>query len=209
MISPDTLIQLKAFARQDGMLLALFWTASFAMTMMAPQSIWGNVLAMATPFFMGWRTTLFRDGALDGVISFRRAAAHGIYSVFYASLVFALVQYVYFRFLDNGTFLGIMSDGVKVIEDLYKQQGLNTSEITQSLETMRSISPVQWAFMLMLQNITIGSLLALPVAAISAMRLASSGCAESVLNKRVSSVLPVSSVLSDTDDAEWPASLAI
>ena len=61
--------------------------------------------------------------------------------------------------------MGIMSDGVKVIEDLYKQQGLNTSEITQSLETMRSISPVQWAFMLMLQNITIGSLLALPVAA--------------------------------------------
>ena len=165
MISPDTLIQLKAFARQDGLLLALFWTASFAMTMMAPQSIWGNVLAMATPFFMGWRTTLFRDGALDGVISFRRAAAHGIYSVFYASLVFALVQYVYFRFLDNGTFMGIMSDGVKVIENLYKQQGLNTSEITQSLETMRSISPVQWAFMLMLQNITIGSLLALPVAA--------------------------------------------
>ena len=157
MISPDTLIQLKAFARQDGLLLALFWTASFAMTMMAPQSIWGNVL--------GWRTTLFRDGALDGVISFRRAAAHGIYSVFYASLVFALVQYVYFRFLDNGTFMGIMSDGVKVIEDLYKQQGLNTSEITQSLETMRNISPVQWAFMLMLQNITIGSLLALPVAA--------------------------------------------
>ena len=49
MISPDTLIQLKAFARQDGLLLALFWTASFAMTMMAPQSIWGNVLAMATP----------------------------------------------------------------------------------------------------------------------------------------------------------------
>lgn len=165
MISPDTLIQLKAFARQDGLLLALFWTASFAMTMMAPQSICGNVLAMATPFFMGWRTTLFRDGALDGVISFRRAVAHGIYSVFYASLVFALVQYVYFRFLDNGTFMGIMSDGVKVIEDLYKQQGLNTSEITQSLETMRSISPVQWAFMLMLQNITIGSLLALPVAA--------------------------------------------
>lgn len=165
MISPDTLIQLKAFARQDGLLLALFWTASFAMTMMAPQSIWGNVLAMATPFFMGWRTTLFRDGALDGVISFRRAAAHGIYSVFYASLVFALVQYVYFRFLDNGTFMGIMSDGVKVIEDLYNQQGLNTSEITQSLETMRSISPVQWTFMLMLQNITIGSLLALPVAA--------------------------------------------
>lgn len=166
MISPDTLIQLKAFARQDGLLLALFWTASFVMTMMAPQSIWGNVLAMMTPFFMGWRTTAFRDGALDGVISFRRALAHGIYSVFYASLIFALVQYVYFRFFDHGTFMSIMSGGVKVVEDLYKQQGLNASEITQSLEAMRSISPVQWAFMLMLQNITIGSVLALPVAAL-------------------------------------------
>ena len=166
MITPATLLQLKAFARQDGLLLALFWTASFALTMLAPQSIWGNVLAMSTPFFMGWRLCAFRDTALDGEISFRRGVAHGVYSVFYASLVFALVQYVYFRFLDHGTFMGIMNDGVKVIEEVYRQQGLDASELTKSIETMREVTPVQWAFMLMLQNIFVGSLLALPVAAV-------------------------------------------
>ena len=171
MITPATLSQLKAFARQDGLLLALFWTASFAMTMLAPQSIWGNVLALATPFFMGWRLCTFRDVALDGEISFRRGVAHGIYSVFYASLVFALVQYVYFRFLDHGTFMGIMNDGVKVIEEVYRQQGLDASELTRSIEAMREVTPVQWAFMLMLQNIFVGSLLALPVAAVCKRKL--------------------------------------
>lgn len=165
MINPTTLIQLKAYARQDGLFLGLFWTASFALTMLDPKAIWGNLLAMMTPFFMGWRLSAFRDEALDGVISFRRGFAHGIYSVVYASLVFALVQYVYFRFLDNGVFMGIINDGIMLIENIYKEQGISMTEITQTVEAMQSVTPVQWTFMLMMQNIFIGFFLAVPVAA--------------------------------------------
>ena len=166
MINAATLIQLKAFARQDGLLLGLFWTASFALTMMSPQSPWGNILAMATPFFMGWRLCAFRDSALNGVISLRRGLAYGVYTVIYASIIFALVQYVYLRFIDNGTFMGILDDGVKVVKMVYEQQGMSTAELTQAVESMHSVSPLQWVFMLMMQIIFLGSLLALPVAAL-------------------------------------------
>ena len=71
----QALIQLKAFARQDGAIVALTWTASFALTLLSSQTPYGSLLAIATPFIIGWRLIKFRNYALDGIISFRRALA--------------------------------------------------------------------------------------------------------------------------------------
>ena len=81
MIKLDNLIQLKAFARQDGALLSLLWTASFAAVIYAPQTPLGNILALATPFFIGWRLASFRNYALNGVISFRRGFAYSVFTL--------------------------------------------------------------------------------------------------------------------------------
>lgn len=91
MINVAHLVQLKAFARQDALLLALLWAASFACIMMLNAGLIGNILALATPFLVGKRLAAFRTQALYGVISFRRAYAYSLYVFIYASLVFALV----------------------------------------------------------------------------------------------------------------------
>ena len=90
MINVQTLIQLKAFARIDGLWLALLWTSSFACLMYPPLSILGNLLLLMTPVLMTWRVIKFRNYALDGSISYRRAFAYGCYMTFYASLIFAM-----------------------------------------------------------------------------------------------------------------------
>lgn len=72
MINVAHLVQLKAFARQDALLLALLWAASFACIMMLNAGLIGNILALATPFLVGKRLAAFRTQALYGVISFRR-----------------------------------------------------------------------------------------------------------------------------------------
>ena len=59
-------------------------------------------LAVISPFFLAIRLKRFRDQARDGAISFRRALAFCILAFFYASLLFAVAQYVYFRYIDNG-----------------------------------------------------------------------------------------------------------
>ena len=92
MINVISLIQLKAFARQDGFLLFLLWIASFALIVHDPASSWGSLLAMATPFFVGWLLVKFRDYALQGVISFRRALAFSVFTFFYASMLFAVAR---------------------------------------------------------------------------------------------------------------------
>lgn len=48
MINVAHLVQLKAFARQDALLLALLWAASFACIVMLNAGLIGNILALAT-----------------------------------------------------------------------------------------------------------------------------------------------------------------
>lgn len=164
MINVTALIQLKAFARQDGFLLFLLWIASFAVIVNNPASSWGSLLAMATPFYVGYLLARFRNFALDGVISFRRALAFSLYTFFYASLLFAVAQFVYFRYLDNGTFMTMLLTSVKALEPVYRAQGISLSELQQSLSMIGQLTPVETAFIFMMQNILIGTLLSFPIA---------------------------------------------
>lgn len=164
MINVTALIQLKAFARQDGFLLFLLWTASFAVIVNNPASSWGSLLAMATPFYVGYLLARFRNFALDGVISFRRALAFSLYTFFYASLLFAVAQFVYFRYLDNGTFMTMLLTSVKALEPVYRAQGISMSELQQSLSMIGQLTPIETAFIFMMQNILIGAILSFPIA---------------------------------------------
>lgn len=164
MINVTALIQLKAFARQDGFLLFLLWIASFAVIVNNPASSWGSLLAMTTPFYVGYLLARFRNFALDGVISFRRALAFSLYTFFYASLLFAVAQFVYFRYLDNGTFMTMLLTSVKALEPVYRAQGISISELQQSLSMIGQLTPIETAFIFMMQNILIGAILSFPIA---------------------------------------------
>lgn len=162
MINVAHLVQLKAFARQDALLLALLWAASFACIMMLNAGLIGNILALATPFLVGKRLAAFRTQALYGVISFRRAYAYSLYVFIYASLV----QYAYFQFLDNGAFAELITTTMKQVAPVYEQNGVSKEEIKNSMDLITMITPVQWAFMFMMQNLFIGAIISLPIALI-------------------------------------------
>lgn len=164
MINVVALVQLKAFARQDGFFLFLLWAASFAATVMNPMSSWGTLLAIATPFFVGWLLVRFRNYALDGKISFRRALAFSFYTFFYASLLFAVGQYVYFRFFDHGSLLTMLMDSMKVLAPMYQAQGISLGELQHSLAMIGQLSPIEVAFIFMMQNFLIGFILSFPIA---------------------------------------------
>lgn len=162
----EKFIQLKAFARQDAIFLLLLWIASFACITIVPAGALGNLLALATPFLIAWRLSKFRDQALDGHISFRRAFAYSVYTFFYASLIFALAQFAYFRFLDHGTFAGIITESMKLLAPMYEQNGLSKAEINQSINQIAMLTPIEWSFVFMMQNLTVGVIASLPVAAV-------------------------------------------
>ena len=166
MINVTALVQLKAFARQDGGILALAWIASFVLMIYAPNQPFGNLLALATPLIVGWRLCAFRNYALDGKISFRRGFAYSCYTFFYASLVFALGQYVYLKYIDGDSIRSMLTETVRVLTPLYQQQGLTTKEINAAAQMMTALKPIELSLIFMMQNLMIGLMISLPLALI-------------------------------------------
>ncbi len=156
MININALRQLKAFARQDGALLALLWALSFAFNVMNPSSSLGSILTILTPFFVGWRLLSFRNYALDGYISYRRALAYCMYTFFYGALLFGVLQFMYFKFLDGGRFMSMVSTVMLSMTKAYKEQGLDAGNLKDAVTMLGELKPLELAFILMMYNLFIG-----------------------------------------------------
>lgn len=166
MINVVALIQLKAFARQDGAILAAIWTASFLLAMYSPQSALSSLLAVSTPFVVAWRMRSFRNNALDGQMSFKRGLAYACYVFFYGSLLFALVQFVYFRFLDHGQFMSLFDQSLKMFAQTYQDAGVPQTEIDNTYAMFRQMKPVELSFIFMMQNLLLGFVMSMFLALI-------------------------------------------
>ncbi|MBM6993210.1 MAG: DUF4199 domain-containing protein [Prevotella sp.] len=162
------LLQVKAFARQDGVFLALLWIAGFLLMMLVPTSSWGNLITLSTPFFVGWLLIRFRNNALDGELSFLRGYVYSCYTFFYASLIFAVAQYIFLRYFDNGALMTMLLNSINVLEAAYKESKMSgsstTAELRQALSLIGQMSPIQLTFTFMMQNLFFGAILSLPIA---------------------------------------------
>lgn len=171
----EALKQVRAFARQDGVILWLVWLVSFAMLRLSPQMALGNLLVLSTPFVVAWRLKVFRDDALDGAISFRRGLVYSFYTFFYASLLFGISQYVYFRFLDHGVLINFMTSAIDQFTPNYLNMGMTQQDVSLTKELLRTSTPIQLAFFFMMQNLLLGGLMSIPIAAVCMRRGARQG----------------------------------
>lgn len=167
MTAPEYL-QLKAFARMDGALLALLWTASFACYVMGFKSsglsMVGMILALITPFFVAKRLKKFRDTGLDGQISFRRAWAYALFTFLDASLLFAAVHFVYFSYMDHGYFVSMLTKTMTAPENAQALGGGMMAAVNQSLNAIAGMRPIDLALNIMMSNMLMGLLMSFPVA---------------------------------------------
>ena len=171
MITSSEYIQLKAFARQDGVLLALLWviTSTLYIIGMTNQLIGmaATMLIIYTPFFVGSRLRKFRDYGREGLISFRRGYAYTVFVFFYGSVLFALAMYLYLAFMDDGY---LMSQMLKVLtseeaRQVLQQYGM-TDMMNESLSQMAQIRPIDYALDMLTVNIMLGFILGVPISLI-------------------------------------------
>jgi len=170
-MTPQEYIQLKAFARQDGMLLSLLWIGALACY------IWGLanpllglvaiVLIGASPFLAASRLRHFRDYGREGVISFARSYAYTILVFFYGGILFAVAVYVYFAFLDNGYLIGKVMEtfsspeGRQALQDLGMQ-----GQMDENMKFLAEMRPIDIAVNMLTINILTGCFLGVPIAAL-------------------------------------------
>jgi len=168
-MTTEEYVQLRAFARQDGALLGAIWTLSFACFIgefsFPILGTLAMIIAMFTPVFVAIRLKNFRDYGRGGVISFKRAFAYSVFTFFYASLIFALVQWIYFQFIDNGYLLKqynlfMASDNVK---ELFEAYGVK-EQMEENLGLFGQLSAIDKVLNFLPVNITVGIFLSLPIA---------------------------------------------
>ena len=170
-MTPQEYTQLKAFARIDGAILGVVWIVSFLLCIAGfsnpGMSLPGSLLAVCSPFIAGTRLVKFRNYALDGVISFRRAMAYYILMFFYASLLMALAQYIYFAYFDNGYVMSYYVNTLNMPEtqQMIEAAGLSRKDMEETLTQMQQTSPIVMALNIMTFNITVGIVLS-PIAAL-------------------------------------------
>ena len=149
----------------------MLWVASFTCYVAGISnplySILAVVLMVATPFFVCRRLAHFRDYGRDGVISLRRGWAYAVFVFFYAAVLLALAQYLYFAYIDRGyllqTFTGIVSS--PEAKQLLEQYGLQQT-MTENLAMMEQMRPIDYAINVLTANILMGIVLGLPIAAL-------------------------------------------
>lgn len=166
-------IQLRAFARVDGTYVGILWIASFACYLGGLSSpmlgFVGGILAVASPFFAAKRLIKFRDDIRNGEISGRRSMLYYALMFFYASLLFALAQYLYFAFLDGGYLMREYTSMLSSPEMKQAMQayGMTADQLMEGLKEFANTSPIMTALNIMTMNITIGLIFSLPVSLIT------------------------------------------
>ena len=166
-------IQLRAFARVDGTYVGILWIASFACYLGGLSSpmlgLVGGILAVASPFFAAKRLIKFRDDIRDGEISGRRSMLYYALMFFYASLLFALAQYLYFAFLDGGYLMREYTSMLSSPEMKQAMQayGMTADQLMEGLKEFANTSPIMTELNIMTMNITIGLIFSLPVSLIT------------------------------------------
>lgn len=169
-MTPQEYVQLKAFSRVDGALLALLWTASFGCYVVGltngVYSMVAVLLAVVTPFFVARRLRVFRDQVLGGCISFLRGYAFILLTVFYAAVLFAVAQYVYMAYMDHGYLLHSMTHIVSSPEgqQLMEAYGLTSAEMEAGLSSMADMRPIDFALNVMTGNLVVGLFIGTPIA---------------------------------------------
>lgn len=148
-------VQLRAYARNFGGVMGLWWFLSFACfvgVLCEPAlSFAFDLSIVAVPFIATYIIRYYRDRILGGVISFRRAFAYIFLVFFYATLILSIVQWVYFTYLDNGRMVASMLERINSPEmapviEAYK---IPRQELIEQMNLISESRPIDLVFSFM------------------------------------------------------------
>ena len=170
MIEQQEYIQLKAYARQHGMMMGLLWVASFACfvgVVNAPLlSLVFDFSVVLIPFAAYYMVRYYRDAVIGGCITFKRAFFYSLLIFIYASLILGITHWAYFAYIDGGKMAASMleiirSEEYKPVIEAYKAEGIDLKE---QLNILTEARPIDFAMTFMWFNFLAGAVISCIVA---------------------------------------------
>ncbi len=162
--------QIKDFARTDGGVLGILWVIGFASLLANFRyPLFGFLffsIIIGTPFMIGFRLSYLRKKYLETPFSFFRGFTYAFLTAFYAALILAMAQWIYFSWLDNG----FMLEQYRQIFDNpeYKEvmeaAGMTARELKDAVRQLESIRAIDISLQILYSNIIMSLLISMPIA---------------------------------------------
>ena len=156
-----------AYARVYGLYMGIFWAVKFVFFPLGFSypvfSFIFLLLTIMVPFVGAWFVKKIRDGVLDGRLGFWQAFLLSTNIYMYASLIAAIVHFIYFRFIDNGFILNSYLESVSQMQELLGsgEAAANIEMLKANVELMGTLSPIQIVFSLLSNNVVFGLFISL------------------------------------------------
>lgn len=156
-----------AYARVYGLYMGIFWAVKFVFFPLGFSypvfSFIFLLLTIMVPFVGAWFVKKIRDGVLDGRLGFWQAFLLSTNIYMYASLIAAIVHFIYFRFIDNGFILNSYLESVNQMQELLGsgEAAANIEMPKANVELMGTLSPIQIVFSLLSNNVVFGLFISL------------------------------------------------
>lgn len=156
-----------AYARVYGLYMGIFWAVKFVFFPLGFSypvfSFIFLLLTIMVPFVGAWFVKKIRDGVLDGRLGFWQAFLLSTNIYMYASLIAAIVHFIYFRFIDNGFILNFYLKSVNQMQELLGsgEAAANIEMLKANVELMGTLSPIQIVFSLLSNNVVFGLFISL------------------------------------------------
>lgn len=159
--------QFKAFTRFDGALLGgimclVFF--AFIASMNNPSYQLLYIIGMFTiPVFAIIRLRNYRDVVVAEKISRLRAFGYTMSCFIHASLILAIVVFIYFQYFDKGAFISQLQSYFNMAEmqEAIKVYGLDAASLKKQISEMETLRPVDVAFSMITNTIITGGICSL------------------------------------------------
>lgn len=176
MTTNQTLRQTNAFAMMDGLMFGLYWCFGFLCTVKgmgnSALSSLGVMVIISAPILGCYLAHRFEKQVRDDEpVSYGKAYLYSVLLYLYAAIILSVAAFVYFRWIDSGSFVtdymaihnspemqqALQQSGMQDFFNIaVKQNGFSNLE-----EMLRSIGPADIAASLFNANFFLGLLLAL------------------------------------------------
>ncbi len=155
-------------ALYNGTLLGAVWSIMYLLLFAATTSIPAMFLCMilffASPFIAAKFAIRYRKKELDNTMTYMQAWIFMFYMYISATLLSALVSYIYFRFIDGGTFFMTLNT---ILDESMKVAGTD-GQLLQQVEQTKAIidktSTSDFVWQLMNNNLMNATIMPLVIA---------------------------------------------
>lgn len=163
-------ISIREAAMSFGTAIGVIWCAKFPLFPLGLKypllELFFLLITAVIPFFVYMQVYRFRDRFYPGDFPFRRAFSFTWQLYLYASLLTAVMHYVYFAFLDNGFVISTYESYLSLMGQTPDLKEL-CDQMSQTLVIYKHLSPIEITMQLLTQNIIYGTLFSLITALVT------------------------------------------